>query len=375
MNLLFILGTRPEAIKLAPVILEAGKRMINCSITSTGQHSDGEGTDIVEDILMEFGIRGDSLCRGIDRGDGSLGDTMAGMLDGLYRVQFDDETICFVQGDTASTVVGALWAFSKRIPVAHVEAGLRSGNKFSPYPEEVNRKLVAQIADYHFCPTEDNVINLMKEGVPKTTCHVTGNTVIDALKVVIDSNHRFKDDSINELFYNNKYRVVVMTMHRRENWGLLEDIFSSIKDVVSEYEDVKVVFPVHPNPFIQKLAHNCLRNSQNIMLVNPMGYVDFANLMARSYLLVTDSGGIQEEASYLNKFVLVVRRETERREGVTAGISKIVGVRPTDISNELHKKLSEDLRQMPFGDYNSIYGSGDAAKKIIDIITKNNLPF
>jgi UDP-N-acetylglucosamine 2-epimerase (non-hydrolysing) len=169
------MGTRPEAIKLAPVILEAQRRMIDITIISTGQHADGDGNDVVENILSEFGIDNYSLKFG-DFGDKSLGDVLGGMLDSLYDVSFDDETICFVQGDTISTLAGALWAFLKKIPVAYVEAGLRSGNKFSPYPEEMNRKLVSQIADYHFCPTEENVINLLKEGIPKVMCHVTGNT-------------------------------------------------------------------------------------------------------------------------------------------------------------------------------------------------------
>jgi UDP-N-acetylglucosamine 2-epimerase (non-hydrolysing) len=163
-------------------------------------------------------------------------------------------------------------------------------------------------------------------------------------------------------------------MHRRENWDLLEDIFNSVKSTVEGYEDVKVVFPVHPNPFIQKIAYKCLSNSKNIILTNPMNYTDFANLMARSFLIVTDSGGIQEEASYLNKFVIVIRRETERREGVLAGVSKIIGVNPASIPIELRNKLFEEFK-MSFGEHNYLYGSGDAAKKIIDVFTKNELPF
>ena len=368
MNLMFVMGTRPEAIKLAPVILEARNKGINCQLVETGQHD-----YIVEQTLEEFGIEGITNINKTSCGNQTLSYSVGHMLeelsDALSFGSIHLPDVCIVQGDTSSTLVGALWAFYNKVPVAHVEAGLRSGNMYSPFPEEINRKLVSRIATYNFCPTSDNLIALFNEGVSKTSCYLVGNTIIDAIDMVLDPNHQFKDDRVNKLLKRNK--VITMTMHRRENWELMEDIFTSINEVVHDYEDVKVIFPVNLNPYIMDKAHKIFGENNNVLLLNPLSYPDFANLISRSYFLVTDSGGIQEEACYVGKKTLVLRRETERREGVLAGVCSMVGVSPKDIKNTIRKSLFEDCSLKAFKS-KDVYGDGHASERIIGILNSKD---
>ena len=363
MNLMFIMGTRPEAIKLAPVIIEARLRGIHCQLVETGQHD-----YIVEQTLEEFGIEGITNVNKTSFGGSSLPYAVGHMLKELSDA-FDFGTIqlpdkCIVQGDTSSTLVGALWAFYNKIPVAHVEAGLRSGSMYSPFPEEINRKLVSNLSAYHFCPTVDNFIALSKEGISKLSCYLVGNTIIDAIGMVLDSSHQFKDDRISKVVRENI--VITMTMHRRENWDLMEDIFNAIDEAVKIYDDVKIVFPVNLNPYIMDKANKVFSESKNVLLLDPMSYPDFANLLARSHFILTDSGGIQEEASYVGKEVLVVRRETERMEGVVAGVSTMVGVNPEHIKKSIRDKLFKQQLHTPTD--RCLYGDGDASERIVNIL-------
>lgn len=361
MKLLFIMGTRPEAIKMAPVILEASKRGFDCWKVSTGQH----GT-IVEEILKEFDLEGVRNINTTPYVKKPLSFIAAKVLEDLHKGIFSPPDICFVQGDTISTFMGALWAFYNKVPIAHVEAGLRSWDNDSPYPEEGNRKLISQIASYNFCPTSIDLSNLLEENIPKDRCHITGNTVIDAVDMIVDKDYQFKDAKLRDLFRRKKFIPIVMTMHRRENWEILPDILKAVRKFIDQYICVKIVMPVHPNPAIQKIARKELSGSSNVYLVDPLGYSEFINLMARSTFVVTDSGGIQEEAAYIGKPVLVVRRETERVQGVTEGVAKLVGVNPARIVTAIRNQL---FQTGDFTEPSEIYGDGTAAVKILDIIS------
>ena len=245
-----------------------------------------------------------------------------------------------VQGDTSTVFSGALAAFYQKVKIGHVEAGLRSGNLYSPYPEEANRKLTGILTDFHFAPTETNRENLLKEGYPDEKIFITGNTVIDALGYAIKENYKFHTPLLNSIDYKNK-KVILLTSHRRENLGKpMENIFSAIDDITLKYDDVEVVFPIHLNPKVRDIANKIFKDNGRVHLIEPLDYEPFTNLMAKSYLVVTDSGGLQEEAPSLGKPVLVVREETERPEGIKAGTAKLVGTKYENIFNAIDLLVS-----------------------------------
>lgn len=365
-NFLFILGTRPEAIKLAPVIMEARRRGIHCQVVSTGQHG-----QIVQEMLAIFGLEVNVDLQVLAYNETHTQSLVTRIMEDLeysYNLgEFTPPDLCFVQGDTTSTLVGALWSFYRNIPIAYIESGLRSGAKRSPFPEEMHRRLIAQIADYHFCPTEESCENLMREGI-RSNLFVVGNTVIDAMYMVLDRDYSFKPE-LQELV-DSKNELIIMTIHRRENWFIAEEMFKAVRKYIEGLESIKLVIPTHMNS-MGELAKEVFKDSKNVLLVDPLPYDEFVNLTARSLFIVTDSGGIQEEAPYLMKPVLVVRRSTERTEALRAGVSDIIGVNPATIVNEIRSLLFDDLRYYNMVDINyHKYGAGDSARKIINVLRR-----
>ena len=364
-KVLSVFGTRPEAIKMAPLVkrLENDKRFESI-VCVTAQHR-----EMLDSVLEIFKVHPQYDLNIMAHGQ-TIIDISNKVLNGVDTViKKCNPDIVLVHGDTSTTLNGALAAFYNKIPVGHVEAGLRSGDIYSPFPEEVNRKLTGAIASVHFSPTKNNEINLLKEGISSEKIYITGNTVIDALLSVVNDDYIFQEKSLNNIDFENK-KVILLTTHRRENWGKpMEDIFKATVELVKNNTDVEVIFPMHKNPSIRELAHKYFDDfTEKIYLIEPLEYVEFANLMSKVYLIMTDSGGIQEEAPALGKPVIVLRTETERPEAVEAGTVKIAGVNNEDIyliannlinNNELYNKMSKAVNP---------YGDGKACEKILDII-------
>lgn len=363
MKVLFVFGTRPEGIKMAPIIKEVQKRdKFECYTCVTGQHR-----EMLDQVLEIFDIKPDYDLNIFKKGQ-SLTDVTTKTLLGLEEILDDlKPDILLVQGDTTTVFAAALAAFYKKIKIGHVEAGLRSGNLYSPYPEEANRKLTGVISNYHFAPTESNKKNLLEEGYNEKNIFITGNTVIDALKYSVKEDFVFDDEILNNLDYNRD--VVLLTAHRRENWGKpMEDIFSAIRRVVMERENLEIVFPRHLNPIVREAAEKYFADLDRVHLIEPLSYLPFSNLMARVKFVVTDSGGVQEEAPALGKPVLVLRNETERMEGVEANTAKLVGTNSQDVYESIVNLLdNKDLYDKMAKAVNP-YGDGHAAEKIVDVL-------
>lgn len=366
-RIMTIFGTRPEAIKMAPLVkkLEESKEFESI-LCVTAQHR--EMLDMVLDL---FQLEADYDLDIMEHGQ-TITDITVGVLKGLEEVlQRARADMVLVHGDTTTTFIGALAAFYQKIPVGHIEAGLRSGNIYSPYPEEMNRQLVSKIASLHFAPTRGNYQNLIDEGIQESQIYITGNTVIDALLQVVEEDYVFDNPLLNEINYNKK-RLILMTCHRRENWGRpMEDIFQSVVDIVANYDDVEVVFPMHLNPNIRKLAHRIMGQVEGIHLIEPLDYKPFANLLSRAHLILTDSGGIQEEAPALGKPILVLREETERPEAVEAGTVKIVGVDRKNIVKEVNNLLTNEEDYLQMAEAVNPYGDGRASEEIVIALTKH----
>ncbi|HML37793.1 MAG TPA: UDP-N-acetylglucosamine 2-epimerase (non-hydrolyzing), partial [Bacillota bacterium] len=284
-------------------------------------------------------------------------------LEDVFKKERPD--IVLVHGDTTTTFAASLAAFYQQIRVGHVEAGLRTGDKYSPYPEEMNRLLTGRIADLHFAPTERNRQNLLKEGIAEKAVFITGNTVIDALLLVTDKPYSFEDETLKTIDFENR-RVITVTCHRRENLGEnMEHIFSAIRDIAAEFQDTEIIYPVHMNPKVRETANKVLGSADRVHLIEPLQYQPFSNLMARSYLIVTDSGGIQEEAPSLGKPVLVVRKETERPEAIEAGTVKLAGVSRDTIYEMTRELLVDREAYGKMAHAVNPYGDGHACERII----------
>lgn len=368
-KLVFIVGTRPEAIKLSPVVIEARMRGIESVIVDTGQHK-----DMVEPALQAFSLEPDyKLYAEADSTiDGYLPSLTSALFIkiGEFITQITDPTsVVVVQGDTTSALVGALCGRYHGLKVAHVEAGLRSGDDLNPFPEEINRKLIAQAATYHFCPTSAALQNLINEGIDPLSTAVVGNTVVDALYRTLDRNYYIDDDRIRKFLEKPNSKLILLTMHRRESWLMLKDIFTHIKSAVEGYEDVLVVVPMHPNVVVKQQALEIFDVASNFHLVDALDYTAFINLLAKCYFVVTDSGGIQEEAPYLLKPSLVIRKVTERTEGVTCKVSLVTGMNPVRVSSYVKKLLHDDefYNSMRDPSFNA-YGDGEASLRIIDCL-------
>ncbi len=365
-KVLTVFGTRPEAIKMAPVVKELNKHSaIDHKVCVTAQHR-----EMLDQVLNIFKITPDYDLN-IFEGGQSLTQVTTRALEGLETIIKEyNPDILLVQGDTTTVFAGALAGFYHKVKIGHVEAGLRSGNIYSPYPEEANRKLTGVIANYHFAPTQKNKQNLITEGYNEDNIYITGNTVIDALLEVVKDEYKFEDELLNRLDYENK-KIILLTSHRRENLGKpMENIFSAVKDIVLDNKDVEVVFPVHLNPKVRKIAKDVFSDTDRIHLIEPLEYLPFANLMGRCYLVVTDSGGIQEEAPSLGKPVLVVRKETERPEGIKAGTAKLVGVDRDNIYKQIDLLVNNRAQYEKMANAVNPYGDGKAAQKITNIIVQ-----
>ena len=362
-----LFGTRPEAIKMAPLVkaLENDSE-IESIVCVTAQHR-----EMLDQVLELFHIT-PNYDLNIMKSGQSLSEITSRVLMGVEEVLKEAQPdIVLVHGDTSTTLSGALAAFYRQIPVGHVEAGLRSGNPYSPYPEEMNRMLTTKLSAIHFAATEGNVDNLLKEGINAETIVKTGNTVIDALKSVIKDDYIFESPVLNAIDFHAR-KVITMTAHRRENLGApMENIFRAIRTIVEENDTVELVFPVHLNPVVRNVAMKYFSNHERIHLIEPLEYEAFANLLGRSYLILTDSGGIQEEAPALGKPVIVLRTETERPEAVDAGTVLIAGVEydavykmTTDLilDSNMYRKMSEAVNP---------YGDGAACARIVNYIKKS----
>lgn len=355
-----IFGTRPEAIKMAPLVKELKKREeIECIVCVTAQHR-----QMLDQVLKTFEIVPDYDLDIMQQGQ-TLSDITARVLAGLESViQEVKPNIILVHGDTTTTFAGALAAYYNQVDIGHVEAGLRTWNKYSPYPEEMNRQMVGVLADMHFAPTENSKNSLLKEGKKEESIYVTGNTAIDALATTV------KDTYSNPVLeWAKGSRLILITAHRRENLGEpMRGMFRAIRRVVEEYPDVKAVYPVHLNPKVREVAKDVLGDNENIKLIDPLEVIDFHNFIANSYLILTDSGGIQEEAPSLGKPVLVLRDTTERPEGIAAGTLKLAGTDEETIYR-LTKELLEDKEEYAkMSKASNPYGDGKASQRIADAI-------
>ena len=356
-----VFGTRPEAIKMAPLVLALKKEpSIQCVLCVTAQHR-----EMLDQVLELFDLIPDYDLN-IMKPNQTIGMITSNVILGLEEVLEEVKPdIVLVHGDTTTTFATALAAFYHRVKVGHVEAGLRTYDKYSPFPEEVNRVLTGHIADLHFAPTERNRENLLKEGIPDEEIIVTGNTVIDALLTVAEKPYEFEDETLKALDFEKK-RIITVTCHRRENLGEnMEHIFSAIRDIAREFEDVEIVYPVHLNPKVREIADRILGSGERIHLIEPLTYQPFVNLMAKSYLIVTDSGGMQEEAPSLGKPVLVVRKETERPEALEAGTVKLAGVERDTIYGMIKTLLTEQEAYDEMARSSNPYGDGAACDRIV----------
>ena len=359
-----VFGTRPEAIKMAPLVKELESREeIESIVAVTAQHR-----DMLDQVLDIFKIKPDYDLN-IMKQRQTLTDITANVLTGLYDViNKEKPDIVLVHGDTTTTFAGALAAFYNQVTVGHIEAGLRTYDRYSPFPEEMNRKMTTAIATLHFAPTVMNKNNLLKENVNEEFIFITGNTVIDALKTTVKDDFVFSDDTINSLDFNKK--VIVVTAHRRENLGEpLKNICNALKRLANEFKDeVEIVYPVHLNPAVREVAFDILGNTENIHLIEPLDVCQLHNLMAKSYMILTDSGGLQEEAPSLGKPVLVLRHETERPEAIKAGTVKLAGVIEDDIYLMAKTLLTDKDAYNEMAHAVNPYGDGLASKRSVDAI-------
>lgn len=367
LKLMMVFGTRPEAIKMCPLVLEMKKYpdYIEPVVAVTAQHR-----EMLDQVLSLFHIKPDYDLNIMTAGQ-TLYDVTTRALMGLKQVMEEAKPdMVLVHGDTTTTFAGALAAFYAQIPVGHVEAGLRTGNKYSPYPEEMNRKLTGAIADMHFAPTATSKHNLLQENVEPTAILVTGNTVIDALQATVKQDYAFADEDFNQVFASG-HRLILMTTHRRENLGEpMRHVYRALKSVLETHPDVEAIFPVHKNPKVREIVRQELGGMERVHLIEPMDYEPFANLMAKVDIVLTDSGGIQEEAPALGKPVLVLRDTTERPEAVTAGTVKLVGTAYEDVLRETNMLLDNAEHYREMAEAANPYGDGRACERIIRAILK-----
>ena len=360
-----VFGTRPEAIKMAPVVLELQKHpdTIIPVVAVTAQHR-----DMLDQVLNLFKIKPD-YDLDIMAAEQTLFDITSRSMLGLDKVlQKEKPDIVLVHGDTTTTFAGALAAYYHQISVGHVEAGLRTHNKYSPFPEEMNRKLTGSIADLHFAPTDTSKANLLEESVNEEEIFVTGNTVIDALHKTVRDDFVFDSELLQNIDYGGK-RVILVTTHRRENLGEpMRQVYKALRKLVDEFADVEVVFPVHKNPKVREVVSQELGGLDKVHLIDPLDYEPFANLMHRSHLILTDSGGVQEEAPALGKPVLVLRDTTERPEAVAAGTVKLIGTDKDVVYNEAKLLLTDEAEYKKMAEASNPYGDGKASARIIQAI-------
>jgi len=359
-KIMLVFGTRPEAIKMCPLVNELkARKNLNITVCVTGQHR-----QMLDQVLEAFHVMPD-YDLSIMKQSQTLFDITTGILEGIKEVLEEVRPdVVLVHGDTSTTFVTALACFYLQIPVGHVEAGLRTYNIDSPYPEEFNRQAVSIISRFNFAPTELSRQNLLNEGKKDETIYVTGNTAIDALKTTVR-----EDYTHPELEWAKESRLILITAHRRENLGEpMKNMFRAIRRVLDEHPDVKAIYPIHMNPVVRKTADEILGGEERIHIIEPLDVVDFHNFIARSYMILTDSGGIQEEAPSLGKPVLVMRDTTERPEGIAAGTLKLVGTEENVIYSNFKQLLEDPQSYAAMSSASNPYGDGFACKRIADIL-------
>ncbi|MFK2826437.1 UDP-N-acetylglucosamine 2-epimerase (non-hydrolyzing) [Bacillus sp. B190/17] len=362
MKVMTIFGTRPEGIKMAPLVKALKKEEgIECVFVNTAQHR-----EMLDQVLTLFEITPDYDLNMMQAGQKveELTGKMFSKLSAIIEMEKPD--LVLVHGDTTTTFVGAYSAFLKKVPVGHVEAGLRTNNVYSPFPEEMNRQMVGRLASYHFAATQRNKDNLLMENIEEDAIHVVGNTVIDALLEVASKPYRFYGE-LGGIFSAN-LKTILLTTHRRENFDELQNIYEAVNQLIDDYKDIQVVFPIHKNPEIRQKVNKAFRNSSRVHLIEPLDYESFVHVMKQSYLIITDSGGIQEEAPSLGKPVLVARHTTERPEGVEAGTLKLVGTSAQTIYEECRKLILNPVEYKKMGAIRNPFGEGNSSDKIIEII-------
>lgn len=364
LKVITVFGTRPEAIKMAPLVKQLrATSQIRCVVAVSAQHR-----EMLDGVLELFGIIPD-YDLDIMREGQTLSQITWRVLEGLGEVfRREQPDLVLVHGDTTTTFAASLAAFYEQIPVGHVEAGLRTGNKYSPFPEELNRRLTGVIADWHFAPTEQARQNLLQENVDPNAIFVTGNTVIDALLDTVDRmGEVVEEPELRKIDFDKK--ILLLTAHRRENLGEpMKDIFLALKQIVAEHPDVELVFPVHKNPRVRSIARDVLEGEPRVHLIEPLDYEHFVYLMHRSHIILTDSGGLQEEAPALGKPVLVLRNTTERPEAVEAGTVKLVGTDREQIYRQTKTLLTDRSHYQEMAEAVNPYGDGQAARRIVEAI-------
>lgn len=363
LRIMSVFGTRPEAIKMAPLVKELKSRKeIESLCCVTAQHR-----QMLDSVMEVFDLKADcdlDIMTPRQTLSTITSKCLLGMDGAIEQLKPD---MILVHGDTSTTFAGALSAFYHQVPVGHVEAGLRTYDKYSPFPEEMNRKMVTAIADLYFCPTKNNRDNLLREGIEKGI-FITGNTVIDALKTTVRSDYVFATQELNELDYENR-KIILVTCHRRENYGEpMKKIMLALRQIAEQNEDVELVYPVHLSPVVREAVDAYLRGAPRVHLIDPLAADEMHNLMARCYLVLTDSGGLQEEAPALGKPVLVMRRETERPEAVDAGTVKLCGVVQDDIVTMAERLIRDKGAYEKMAHAVNPYGDGNACARIADAI-------
>lgn len=359
-----IFGTRPEGIKMAPVVKAIRQdEELECVFVNTAQHR-----EMLDQVIDLFEITPDYDLNLMKSGQ-KVEDLIGKMYSKLTEIiQHEKPDLVLVHGDTSTTFMGAYAAYMQQVSVGHVEAGLRTHDIYSPFPEEMNRQMVGRIATHHFAATERNKDNLLNEGINNSNIHVVGNTVIDALLDVKEREFKF-EDNLEEIFFNGN-KTILLTTHRRENFNELKNIYDAINLLIKNHEDVQVVFPIHKNPQIREKVKASFENTDRIHLIEPLDYESFVHAMKHSYLVITDSGGIQEEAPALGKPVLVARNTTERQEGVDAGTLKLVGTSAPLIYEECDRLLTSQEEYKKMESLINPFGTGESTEKIINIIKK-----
>ena len=361
-KIMLVFGTRPEAIKMCPVVNELKKReAMKTLVCVTGQHR-----QMLDQVLDIFGVVPD-YDLAIMKNNQTLFDITISIMENLKLIlEKEKPDIVLVHGDTSSSFVAALACFYLHFPIGHVEAGLRTYDVYSPYPEEFNRQAVGIIATYNFAPTKQAKENLLREGKKEHSIYVTGNTAIDALKTTIKEDYFHK-----ELKWAEDSRLIMITAHRRENLGEpMRNMFRAIKRVLDEHNNVKAIYPIHKNPIVRELASEIFGEDERIHIIEPLDVIDFHNFLSRSYMILTDSGGIQEEAPSLGKPVLVMRDTTERPEGIQAGTLKLVGTQEDVIYHNFTVLLDNEEEYNRMAKASNPYGDGEASKRIVDILEK-----
>jgi UDP-N-acetylglucosamine 2-epimerase (non-hydrolysing) len=363
MKIAFIIGTRPDAIKMAPVIKKFYENnKFHCYIISTAQHR-----EMLDNILNFFEIVPDFDLNVMSKNQ-NLTELSIKLLNGLEKIYKKIKPdITFVQGDTTSSFIAALISYYHKIPICHIEAGLRTHDKYNPFPEEINRKFIDSISDFCFAPTQDTKQNLLNEGIKEDKIFITGNTGIDALKFVLKQDREFQNKNLQDLDTNK--RLITVTVHRRESFGKpLRNIINALKNIVTEYKDYNFVIPVHPNPNVSELVIKTFKKFKNVILTSFLSYPDFVKLLNLSYLIITDSGGIQEEAPYLGKPVLVVREITERKEIEKLGGVKVISREKDEIIKEFKNIIENTSIYEKMAIVREPYGTGNASEIIFKII-------